>query len=315
MGVQTTSERAAAVIEHDFRYAVTALATDMGIACSALINATGTHNIAAERVQRMRIALELAGRDEAEVFMGTIKVGDNAHIFWAFFSLLQAASAALMESTYARLSEIERANPGLEDGWALMRCFEQSKIVSDAISVWPKNATEPGAAEPWFAPAYLLELPINGTWPAPINDRSRLDESGTSIVASQLRLLFNLKLMGRASDLYGRDLVAAAQKPQTTGDAGEADGTVGRNKKNGKSRLVEPLEADSHRYSVAGYKGADWAAQMNNCGHKTPRELQAQGCPPSFVDAHRLPKWRQPLSKWKSQVDRKFLRRKEGPKA
>jgi hypothetical protein len=212
MSVQSRAEKAAMFIEQTFRHSITALATDTCEACGRTINGTGLGNMPAEQVGRLRIAVGLAGRDQALIFRDTLKVFDYPHIFWAYFSMFQAAADTLVEVAYDRLAKIEIAQPELPDGWALTRCTEQCEQVSKAIALWTQNATQPYAGDPWLAPSYLLELPRNGVWGKPTSSWLRLDEAGTGIVVEMLRTTFNLRLLITAKDRYVRDLVAAAQE-------------------------------------------------------------------------------------------------------
>lgn len=141
MSVQSLPEKAALAIQQTFSRSITALAADTCEACARTVNGTGFRNMPAEQLGRLRLSIELAGREQALIFRDTHKVGDYAHRVWAFFSLFQEAAVLLIEVAYDELLQIERAQPALTDGWALKCCLDECAKVSKAIPLWTQNAT------------------------------------------------------------------------------------------------------------------------------------------------------------------------------
>jgi hypothetical protein len=304
MSANSQAERAAMSIEQDFRHSITALATDTCEACGRTINGTGFENMSAEQVVRLRLAVELAGQDQAMVFRDTHKVFDSPHIFWAYFSLFKAASVSFIEVAYDSLAKIEGAQPELPDGWALERCAEQCKKVSKEVALWTQNATHPYAGVPWLAPSYLWGLPINGVWGAFKFSQPRLDEAGTGIVIGQLQTVFNLRLMNAANDRYKRDLVAAAQ--EAAPKSAEPKTKPGKTKTSREQR--DPVAAKRAKVireiSKAGYTGPQYCEQLDRRGVEplsTWREW-----PGKYVTAYKLNgtkgvKWRKKITDEKNR--------------
>jgi hypothetical protein len=292
MSVQSQAEKAAMIIEQSFRDSITAIATDTCETCARTINGTGFENIAAEQVNRLRLAVELAGYDQARIFCDTHKVFDFPHIFWAYFSLFQAAAATLIEVAYDRLAKIERAQPELSDGWALGRCMEQCKQVSKAITLWTQNATHPYAGTPWLAPSYLLELPSNGVWGNSNSSWLPLDESGTDIVVGILRNTFCLRLLIAAQNRYERGLVAAAQEVPPSTESNKAALLTDEKKRTTPSKRSAKQRREDKRHETirdiikSGAVGIDYCKMMDD--RKVPPlfEWIGQGWPGTYVAAY-----------------------------
>jgi hypothetical protein len=307
MSVQSKAERAAMSIEQTFRHSITTLATDTCEACARTINGTGFENIPAEQVGRLRLAVELAGRDQALIFRDTHKVLDFPHIFWAYFSLFQAAAATLIEVAYDSLAKIEIAQPELPDGWALARCTEQCEQVSKAIALWTQNATHPYAGSPWLAPSYLLELPRNGVWGNSNSSWYRLDEQGTGIAIEMLRTTFNLRLLIAAKDRYVRDLVAAAQ---------EVPSAAVKQPSSPKERAPTKKTRSNKRHETiydiiqSGVRSIEYCQAMDSRKVMPPPEWLLEGWPGSYVKAYKSVGNPSDRDKWQGRIQKEKTRHK-----